>query len=246
MAKNYKHELDKQWARQQTKPQDLLDNYEFDPNILIHNESTQAFPIYQNGTFVRDAQYDKEIQKFIARDFVIDQNYKKEMYDENAFKRRNLHSKMVKFFIGKITNNFRNKLTTNYKKYNNETEMRHSQSQGNDITLKCIENYGRVDWAVTPNKINQKIQPITAKKPSGFKLREKIFSKRNARQGKTQEDGSNKIGSRIASRDDRLKAPKSSQSSMNRSFKKSSFDNKKEKIFKNTQKNITFPVKNAK
>ena len=95
MAQNYKFELDKQLARKQVKPQDMLDNYEYDESMAFQNQRTQAFPVNQNGTFVRDQEYDNMIQKFIARDISIDSNYKKEMFDEDAFKRRNLRSKIV-------------------------------------------------------------------------------------------------------------------------------------------------------
>lgn len=73
----------------------MLDNYEFDMDIILHNESSLVFPINQNGAFVRDINYDKQIQKFIARDFMIDKNYKMEIYDDQAFKRSDLKSKMV-------------------------------------------------------------------------------------------------------------------------------------------------------
>lgn len=88
------------------------------------------------------------------------------------------------------------------------------------------------------DNIGNKNQFNITKKTSRMMLREKIFSKKNSRQGEIQGNGSNNIRSRIASRDERLKVPKSSQSSMNRiSIQKPSFKSR-EKDFKYIVKNI--------
>ena len=97
MVKNYKKELDQQLARKEQKPQDLLDNYEFDQKTVIQNKGTQSFPINNPGRFLRDIDYDKALQKFLINDQFIDKNYSKERYDDEVFKRRNLRTKLVGF-----------------------------------------------------------------------------------------------------------------------------------------------------
>lgn len=96
MNRNYKQELDQQCARKEVRPQDLLDNYQQDDNLAIHNEHTQAFPINSSGTFLADQDYDNAIKKFFARESLIDSNFISENYDDDVFKRRDLRSKLAK------------------------------------------------------------------------------------------------------------------------------------------------------
>lgn len=96
MSHNYKHELDKQLAKKQIKPQDVYHKYSFDEGMAVTDERSQAYPVNQNGSFVRDFDYDRQITKFIERDMAIDNNYKKEVFDEDAFKRRHLQAKIVR------------------------------------------------------------------------------------------------------------------------------------------------------
>lgn len=97
MVQNYKAELDRQCARKEVKPQDLLDHYEYDRVLAFKDERSQAFPTNQSGTYVRDKEYDRQIQKFLNRDKEIERNYQKEVYDDDAFKRRNFRAKIVHF-----------------------------------------------------------------------------------------------------------------------------------------------------
>lgn len=103
MNRYYKQELDQQWARKEVRPQDILDNYQQDDNLAIHNEHTQAFPINSSGTFLADHDYDNAMKKFFVRESIIDANFISENYDDDVFKRRDLRSKLAKvnsYFTG--------------------------------------------------------------------------------------------------------------------------------------------------
>ncbi|CAI2362023.1 unnamed protein product [Moneuplotes crassus] len=187
MVQSYKIELDKQRARKQVKPQDLLDTYEYDETMAVAEQRSQAYPINQNGAFVRDSEYDKQITKFIERDMAIDNYYKKEMFDEDVFKRRDLRSK-----IKKLTSNYANQ-------QRNLSGMRNSNSQKHRLG-----NASR-----TPQVQNELTHKNPYQNPGDLKTREKGFHKQNSKEAYDIKEGANHMRSNMGSRDERLKVPKS-------------------------------------
>ncbi|CAI2361674.1 unnamed protein product [Moneuplotes crassus] len=183
MTQNYKYELDKQVAKKQAKPQDIYCKYSFDEGMAVTDERSQAYPVNQNGSIVRDSDYDRQITKFIERDMAIDNNYKKEIYDEDAFKRRDLRAK-----IKNLTSTYSNQQRMN-------SAMKYSNSHR--------------DYYDSPMKTPQVHQRKSSHKQGDLKLREKIYSKRASKESnKTRADSQN-MRSNVGSRDERLKVPKS-------------------------------------